>query len=277
MRKVFSSADDVIHVFAQRSQSEGRSSNVFFSRDKIYSYGYHYLLGEFIDENTIIINDGRCSSTTAKHISSLRYGTRQYKQFFTTETDLNLVWYEVLGLKEKLIKARKPENYINRILYLWTKMNEFIEYRKHKMVKKEDKYKEIKKLVDAINKDSSGLKQKLVVAKKKAEDAKKKKDAAIIKESLKKFNSYEIDYFRVGDEDFLRLSQDGNQVETSQNVKIEVSDAKKLYLAIKAGVDIKGYRISNYIVKSINGHLVIGCHNINMNSVRQVGDKILTL
>ena len=42
---------DVIHMFAQRTQSEGRCINVFFEYNRIYSYGRHYLLGEFIELN----------------------------------------------------------------------------------------------------------------------------------------------------------------------------------------------------------------------------------
>ena len=57
MKKVFRSSDEAIHIFAQQSQSEGRYKNVFFKDTKIYSYGYHYLLGEFIDKNTIEGND----------------------------------------------------------------------------------------------------------------------------------------------------------------------------------------------------------------------------
>ena len=58
MKRVFTNSYDVIHLYAQRSQDEGRCSNVFFYGDKIYSYGHHYLLGEFIDDGkAIIIND----------------------------------------------------------------------------------------------------------------------------------------------------------------------------------------------------------------------------
>ena len=59
MKKIFKNTDEVIHVFAQRSQNEGsnQSRSIFFYGDKIYSYGHHYLLGEFIDLDTILIND----------------------------------------------------------------------------------------------------------------------------------------------------------------------------------------------------------------------------
>ena len=46
---------------------------------------------------------------------------------------------------------------------------------------------------------------------------------------------------------------------------------------IKAGKDIKGYKIDKYTVISINGTLKIGCHNINRANVTEVGEQLLKL
>lgn len=275
MKKVFSSAEDVIHVFAQRTQAEGRSSNVFFYGDKIYSYGHHYLLGEFLDDNTILINDNHYTHTTAKHVSYLRSGSRQYRQFFTTETDIQLVYQRMLELKDLLAKARKPEKYINEIIRLWEKFSEFVVYKKSGVIKGDVRYKEVKKLVTLVQKDAKGLQEKLAAAKKKEEQTKKKRQAALLKEKLLKFNTYEINSFRVCDEDFLRISADGERVETSQGVKIDINAARNLYRLIKAGVGVKGERIGSYRVTSLNGRLVVGCHRINIKNMHEVGAKIL--
>lgn len=275
MKTVFSNAYDVVHTYAQRTQDHGRSSNVFFHGNKIYSYGYHYLLGEFIDDNTILINNKGYSNTTSKHIHLLIGATRQYKQFFTNTCDIALVHTKVLILKDKLARARKPENYINEILHLWTYINEYIQYTKNKNTPKDVRYKEIKKIVKAIQDQPQEYKNKLAEAKKKQELAKKRKEDKELKEKLTKFNNYEIDWFRISDKDYLRLSIDGNNVETSQRVKVSVDEAKTLYKLICNGVDIKGHRIGNYIVNSINGTLKIGCHNIDIKSVHKVGKQLV--
>ena len=49
MKKLFSNSADVMHIFVSQNQQEGKCSNVFFYGSKLYSYGYHYLLGEFIE------------------------------------------------------------------------------------------------------------------------------------------------------------------------------------------------------------------------------------
>jgi hypothetical protein len=274
MKTVFSNAQDCVHAFAQRETPQGRSGNVFFYGDKIYSYGYHYLLAEFIDDHTIVINDSGYSNTTSKHIGYVRWGTRQYKQFFTTKCDIALVHRQVLSLKDKLATARKPENYINEILSLFDSLNKFIQYTKNKNIPKDVRYKEIKKIVKAIQDQPQEYKDKLAAAKKKQELAKKRKEQKQIKEALTKWYNYEVDSFIVGDTDYLRLSRDGECVETSQYVKVSVDEARTLYKAICNGVDIRGHRISNYTVNSINGTLKIGCHNINMESVHKVGKLI---
>ena len=100
MKKVFQNTSEVVHVFAQQTQSEGRNgtSSIYFRDNKIYSYGSHYLLGEFINDETIIINDFGYSLTTSQHISELISATSQYNQFFTSSIDIKHVQTETKHL-----------------------------------------------------------------------------------------------------------------------------------------------------------------------------------
>ena len=274
MKRVFSSNADCIHTFAQRSQDEGRTPNhnVYFRGDKIYSYGSHYLLGEFINNGeAIIINDIGYSNSTAKHINILWGATRQYKQISKKCTDLDTVHYTVISHKNSLANARKPELYITPILQLWESLNEFLQYTKAKKYKSNKKYKEIKAIVTALNDSPEDYKEKIKLASQKLAKAQKRKDARKLKDKLTEFNAYEIDYFRVGNEDYLRLSKDGTKVETSQRVSVKRENAKLLYKMIERGIDIQGKHIEHYTVTSINGTLKIGCHNINIDSMHKVG------
>jgi hypothetical protein len=63
-------------------------------------------------------------------------------------------------------------------------------------------------------------------------------------------------------------------IETTQSVKIDIEDAKKLYELIKLGVNITGYKIDGYTVTSLNGHLVVGCHRINTNNMHEIGKQL---
>lgn len=91
MKRVFQSAEQTIHIWAQQTQSEGRSANVFFEGATVYSYGYHYPLGLITTnkkgEKAAIINDAGYSSTTSKHIGAARYAVNHYKRFDLPNTN----------------------------------------------------------------------------------------------------------------------------------------------------------------------------------------------
>lgn len=288
MKKVFSNTDEVIHVFAQQTQSEGRnqSRSIFFEGKKIYSYGYHYLLGEFInDGKTIIINDRGYSVTTSKHISKLRTATNHYKQFHISNIDIENVYNEISKDLINLSKARKPKIYLDSIFSLFNQLNEWIDYTKenkikHKCVVKKStsKYIELKNIVKELKENYNTFLSNLKEADKIAKETKRKKEVEQLKTALEKFNSYKTNFFRIGNFDYLRLSKDNTKVETSQGIKIEISEAKKLYLAIQNKIDIVGYKLGYYTINNINSKsLKAGCHNICIKNIEQIGNKLLTL
>ena len=288
MKKVLSNTDEVIHVFAQQTQSEGRnqSRSIFFEGKKIYSYGYHYLLGEFINnEKAIIINNTGYSVTTSKHIGKLGIGTNHYKQFYLTNIDIDNVYNEIAKDLINLGKARKPQIYLDSIFSLFNQLNEWIDYTKankikHKYVVKKStsKYIELKNIVKELEENYNWFLSNLKETHKIAKETKRKKEIDELKIALYKFNSYKTNFFRIGNFDYLRLSKDNTKVETSQGIKIEISEAKKLYLAIQNKIDIVGYKLGYYTINNINSKsLKAGCHNICIKSVNQIGNKLLTL
>lgn len=285
MKKVFQNTSEVIHVFAQQTQSEGRnqSGSIYFRDNKIYSYGSHYLLGEFINSETIIINDFGYSVTTSKHINELINATIQYKQFYTSSIDIKYIESEINYNIKKLSKANKPEIYISNITKLESNLTKWVEFCKENKIKKRPfqifdysinksnyNYNKIVKIADSLLTPEAIEKIK---AKGKKEAIKQKaKDKKELKTKLDKFNAYKIDRFKIGQFDYLRLSQNGEFVETSQNIRIEKSDAKKLYFAIKKKVDIRGQKIGYYTINKIdNKALIVGCHKICINSVEKIG------
>ena len=271
MRTVFSNSDDVIHIFAQQSQSEGRCSNIFFNGTKIYSYGYHYLLGEFIDKNTIVINDEGYSSTTNKHIWSLKSGTKQYRQFYKTNVDLKLVYSNVQSLVNKLSKANKKELYTMPILSHYDELNKYLEYTKTKtQISKTKEYKYIKKIALSIEKDMPVLMEALKI--RQIKEA--KKEAIKIAAKLVDFRNHKTNYVK-SKLDYLRLSIDKTCIETSQGVKIEIKEAKILNSLISKGKDINGFKLGYYTVIGLaNNILKVGCHNIELNEINLISKHL---
>lgn len=285
MKKVFSNTSETIHVFAQQTQSEGRnsSSSVYFRNNKIYSYGSHYLLGEFISPETIIINDFGYSVSTSKHISELNQATYHKEQFFTSSICIKSVENDIKGNLKSLINARKPELYINTILQAIGRLNKWAAYCKENKFTNEYRLMPSNTRLKKLQKISKDLLTPDYLAKIKSKGkadaiklkAKNKKE---LKTKLIEFNTYQISRFNIGDFDYLRISEDGLFVETSQNIKIGLNDAKKLYIAIKRKVNIEGEKIGYYTVSKIDSKaLTVGCHKIALKSVVSVGEKLMNL
>jgi hypothetical protein len=272
MKTVFTNSADVIHLFAQQTQENAKCSNVFFYGKKCYSYGYHYKLAEFIEHESntfVLINNTGYSHTTNKHIAQITGATRQYKQYFENNVNIDLVLNFVKNQYDKLLKAKKPALYIDAIL---TKFEAFKEYPLNKNIKN-DKYKELKNiasLVKKISENIEGFKESTKILRLQLEKSKK----AILNKSIKNFEEYKVNFIK-SEQDYLRFSECGKYIETSQQVKVSKQDAKSLYSLILAKKDIKGYNISGYIVTSLNGTLKIGCHKINIQSMNKIGKKLI--
>jgi hypothetical protein len=73
MKTVFTN-DMCAHVFAQRTQDEGRTNNgnMFFCGDTIYSYGHHFPMAHFFNDNVVLMNADSYSVSTSGHQSAVR-------------------------------------------------------------------------------------------------------------------------------------------------------------------------------------------------------------
>jgi hypothetical protein len=301
MKKVFKNHSDVCHKFNEQSQSEGRAGNIFFEGHRIYSYGYHYLLGEFISPNTILINNKGYSNSTSKHINILEQATRDKKQIEITRIELNLVLNELETLYKKLLKARKTLTYyLNSIIWLHNDFNinknnlngfylaynysrgfQFIELSKACKEQKEklNRIEEIRNLAFEYSQSKEYLTKierakELEGTKAQREKEKKEKQRA---EQIENFYGYKGSRIYWGDFDLLRLSECGEYVETSQAVKIPIKEAQRYFKLFSSGAKLIGEKISQYTTISSDNFLQIGCHKIEHKEANRIGELILNL
>lgn len=118
---------ETVKTYLEQEKTHGQSANVFFEYSRIYSYGYHYLLGKFIDDDLLIINNTGYSATTSKHIHLLRDTANEMniENYSVSSVETNSVYSELKYLETKLHKARKPEIWYNRINNLYIKWYDF--------------------------------------------------------------------------------------------------------------------------------------------------------
>ena len=114
---------ETIKNYLQQEKTHGNSQNVFYSYDMIYSYGYHYILGKFIKDDILIINDKGYSNTTSKHIHLLRDTANEMNiiNYSVSDVELISVYNQIKYLETKLHKARKPKIWYNAINNLYKK------------------------------------------------------------------------------------------------------------------------------------------------------------
>jgi hypothetical protein len=266
MKTKFSNASDCIHMYAQQNQDNGRSSNIFFDKTRIYSYGYHYLLAEFIkndsNEQAILINNRGYSNTTSKHISKVTQATRQYKQFFVTRVDARQVNNQLNDLHSKFIKAKKPQMYVIEAMNLFQSYNEY----KNFTGKTDENFdSQINETILYFSASKESIEQ--------ARKEKKAIEIAKQNEKIDSFLNFKSDFIRL-DFDILRMND--NVIETSQSVKIDLQNAKMFYQLLKSGNDLTGRHLMHYSVNHYANNVIkIGCHNFKVSYLLDFGQKYL--
>jgi inorganic pyrophosphatase len=273
MKTVFTNSE-LVHTFNLQNQYEGKTPNgsLYFYNTKMYSYGSHYLLCEFLDGNTVLINDKGYSNTTLKHISLITEATRNRKQFFTTKTDTKIVLNDIKNYLNKLTRARKTkQHYLNQINSTFEMYFDFVDYTKQKTkLKKVKEHREILKLYKDFTENYDNLEQEI----KKAQIKEQQRAKKAIKENLKKWRNSEINWFRNNTgKDYLRLL-DSNTIETSQGVKIGKKEAQRLCNLIDHKKAIGQKVDDKYLITACNSILKAGCHTIDMQEINLIRESL---
>ena len=173
----------------------------------------------------------------------------------------------------KLQNARKPELYIHPAEYLYKLFHEFQVW--NGLSNDITRLEKIESLIKTFRGGSYPAYLAEIEEKLKQENLRRiQREKEQHEIDLKKFFNYETTRIYHGEEDYLRISKDGEFIETSQDVRVPIKEARLLYKLIAAGKDIKGYKIGGYTVISLNGVLKIGCHNINKANMTEIGEKI---
>ena len=277
MKRVFTNAAQVIHLFANKVQSEARTGNVFFNNDNIYSYGYHYKLAEHIKGGAILINDRGYSVTTSKHISAMADASRHLTRFYLTDVILSDAVSFVRSNVTKLPRARQSKlRLISSVLRKIRKLEEFQDYVKRNKIdrltignnqnrkvlidKRSSEYKYLQRVKNNLINNFDAF----------ISDIKEEKDKDRKKE-ISNFYKYKSNRISNLKNERLRVSICGQYVETSQKVKIDINEAKALLYLIKIGSSVKGKKIGYYKITNYNGKVLnIGCHSILQGEINKL-------
>ena len=297
MRKVFQN-HEVAHVWASRSQDQGRNSteSFYFVGDTIYSYGSHFPIATLVDykgELLCFMTTQSYSVTTAKHISWVRSAIPHRATIIYVETPITRICdfgpaylRKVADEKAKNFRdavalisqprirqttrdARKSE-----AIRLANQYNEFVE--RFKLRRKPIVAVDLEAESEAINARLAKARAAEERKKRKQQEERERETLAELEQWVNHKCAFRHQFARVP----LRLRINGDEIETSHGASIPLSLAKGLYRRFqqaKAQGNFDGLNTEVGIYqadKVENDHFVIGCHQIPFSEIERLAGQL---
>jgi len=289
----FKNYEELAHYWANNDcEHRGRTydGNVFFDRDKIYSYGHHFMIAQKVrgkDGNVVFVafNSKTYSNTTTKHQYAVRralfhdvlsipnadpYDREAFAEYCAQSAKNALVSQ---GRARTEHTKTQYGNDASRAIANWHTYCQLMKQAGKKTCKLTKAQKLVLGTGGDVDLEAVRLAEEQAIRKAIAD---KKKRAKVLHENelqiladWKSGKRENLPYLQTIEATVLRL-HDG-KVETSRNASVTVESAKTLWKLIEAGRDVKGHTIDGYTVISMNGVLKVGCHVIERSEVERIG------
>lgn len=271
MKKV-NTPQQTAHLFANQLQTESRTPNgsMYFYDKEIFSYGSHFCIAKFVDNQTLLFTERSYSNTTAKHISAVEYATNHINKIYCynpkgSHFDNFDNWLtRAERVADKLKRANKPEIYINELQQIENKANIYANYFS---IEIPETLKSVLKVTTKAEILQYLENKAELIAKEKAE--KEKAELKKHKIELKKWRNFEISrlYTRTENVDYLRKNY--TEFQTSQGVKIPLEIGLRFYKNLS---NVKpGDKFLDFTVSEITKTFIcIGCHKITFKEINNV-------
>lgn len=296
IKRVFSNPSQVLHLWANQSQSDARSRNVFYNGKVCYSYGFHYELGRLIEykgKTIAMINTRGYSVTTSGHISSARSAanhliTLDWPLANGVEFSIEHVLPALIDEQDKLID--KLFNHFSRRSFWkdhkFDKRSSYGEYADIKAFNKKcyelghanlaieinDEY--IKLFNDHIKKclaREAELQTPEAIAKR--ESKREQREANEVKNlelRIQQWKSGGALTQKMKDIQPAKLRIHGDEVQTTMGASVPLDHALRLLRMIDKGIAKSGERVGHFSFSNFDGETVrIGCHRIAISEARE--------
>jgi hypothetical protein len=291
MKKVFSSHNEVAHIWASRSQFEGRGGNIFFEDDVIYSYGRHFPVAKFgADGITVLFTDRGYSSSTGKHKSIIRGAIPcDYRVIYcddpTRGPDHNLpIWArKVERLRADFAAKKLRVSRGNLAVEIFKTCESAVEYCLALKISEPDWTNELNDEMTARDYVYEMAKAREV----KREAAKIEREKAAALGAIDRLQQWQCNLPFVSTDGFqyhpTRLRLKSDFIQTSRGANIPVADALKLWpllvrvresgKTMEAG--LREIHLGAYRFNSFDGQtLIVGCHSIEWDQLALMAEQL---
>lgn len=285
-------SSEVAHLWAHKAQDSARNAknSVFFLGDTIFSYGEHFPIARHVTNKTgsaVLFTTAHYSVTTAGHCSMVRSAVSHLTVFHVPNVKAEDKAEHVANLKDYAERIRKS---------LLTSARARSEYAKgwnhsHALELREEAIKYAKffrlahsKVIPAVPTLDSVSLQRIKQTEDKRLAAERKRIAAEHAESIAQWRAGEYARLPHGLADMLRVSKDGQNVETSRGVSFPISHAKRglaLVRAVRSRAEAwhtNGHtrHLGHYQIDSIDaqGNVKAGCHLVKWAEIERIASAI---
>lgn len=303
MKKVFSSHSELAHVWAQGRQEEGRASDgrMFFNKGRLYSYGLHFCIARILPSGVVVYGNHTYSPSTGKHQSLARSAVSHRRKVYCEDPDTLALYNRdhtkrrMKGLLEDAVTERrvKPATRVGNKLEALRLAQEFNEYlaalpeaERHSVEPFDLNVLEVSEVERQIVRDYDAE----VQARRQVRNAQTAERSRIRyaqlalaeTEKIAKWRTHEYTYALHNVPTMLRLSKDGQSVETSRGADIPVSHAKRLWplienvRAVGKPLTDRDVHLGHYTLTEIkvDGSIVVGCHDIAYEEIERIAKAL---
>ena len=281
MRKVFGSASEVVHRWANKTQQEGRngSGNCSFNGNALYSYST--IVGMHLPNGAVALCNYGYSSTTDRQIWEARKACKHLT----------------------VIRVPKPYNILESLKYSQKRIDSLLKAASTARSKRDSYLAEAKGYVDSFNAfaEALGVPDRMgfdatpemlaSIAKEKAAAAKRDREAAAARVAQQaEERAKELAKWLAG-EHYLNtyLLRDApvalrifrQEIQTSHGASIPLKDASRIWKMVtktmagdrdfQPGEPIGAYRLTK-IRK--DGSMIVGCHDIPFTAIESIAKQL---
>lgn len=307
MKTVFDNRQ-VAHVWAQQSQEHGRSNNgnMFFHNKTIYSYGHHFPMGHFVDDNTVLLNSSSYSNSTGKQQGYVRYAVNHKRRIYVStevlkafifDDSFNTQAQNAASLEcEKAVEfhlkratAKKPLKYKERDFSNAVKAVE--ECRDLFRAFATDFTPRLIALIDMVSTDdfTKAIENAKARAEKETAErlAKEKAKQEIIEFEMRNFwiNDETMPSYHPSASNKIYMRIKGDNIETSKGASFPVDHAKRAFSIVRLCRENethylrephqKTYHLGHFVIDRIeNGNVKAGCHFVEWDEIERIAREL---
>lgn len=304
------------HKWAHRVQNRsgrvaGRAGNVFYEGEKIYSYGRHFCIARLLPNDIVIYGTHTYSSSTTSHQAAVRGAVSHLKVVYCHDPDDSACGNKVVAechIQDTLAELPKLTKFkeLKRLGARLRARSEAEKFNAYLAALPEGESKGVEPfdLTEprfnhtpeeaaryAVLVREEQERQNLREAKREERWAAARERRAINMRLAEERAKTRIPdwrnhvpgvYLGYGMPTLLRLSKDGENVETSKGADIPVSHAKRLWpliqncRAVGKGLADRIVRLGLYMLDEIkpDGSIIVGCHNIPYSEIELIAGQL---